>query len=210
MSLKVVIAIPSEDQVYTDFALSLVTMVSMTLQKHSSIIILSIVNEKSCSIAQSRCKLVEMAKQQKADAILFIDDDMVFPADLLIRLAKHNKDIVGCEAITHRIPFKSNCVKISGQSTDGSDHGLEEVYSVGTGIMLIRMPVFDKLTIPYFDQIYDKEKNRWQGEDVGFCIKAGLAGIKIYVDHDLSKSVDHLGVMPFMIQDLKGYQDADK
>jgi hypothetical protein len=35
------------------------------------------------------------------------------------------------------------------------------------------------------------------GEDIYFCKLAQANGMKVYVDHDLSKDVRHIGVMEF-------------
>ena len=36
------------------------------------------------------------------------------------------------------------------------------------------------------------------GEDMYFCREAQKAGFKVYIDHDLSKQVRHIGVLEFM------------
>jgi hypothetical protein len=151
-------------------------------------------------IADQRQKLVMMAIKQKADYVLFLDSDMRFPPYLLERLMAHDKDIVACNYATRRLPVKTvafsdfaelKCV-YSGDKT-----GLEEVDAVGMGAMLIKTEIFKKLPLPWFSISYLPSGNMYIGEDIYFCKLAQANSMKVYVDHDLSKEVRHIGVMEF-------------
>jgi len=151
-------------------------------------------------IADQRQKLVMMAIKQKADYVLFLDSDMRFPPNLLEYLMSHDKDIVACNYATRRLPVKTvafsdfaelKCV-YSGDKT-----GLEEVDAVGMGAMLIKTEIFKKLPLPWFSISYLPSGNMYIGEDIYFCKLAQANGMKVYVDHDLSKQVKHIGVMEF-------------
>jgi cellulose synthase/poly-beta-1,6-N-acetylglucosamine synthase-like glycosyltransferase len=141
-----------------------------------------------------------MAIKQKADYVLFLDSDMRFPPNLLEYLMSHDKDIVACNYATRRLPVKTvafsdfaelKCV-YSGDKT-----GLEEVDAVGMGAMLIKTEIFKKLPLPWFSISYLPSGNMYIGEDIYFCKLAQANGMKVYVDHDLSKQVKHIGVMEF-------------
>jgi len=151
-------------------------------------------------IADQRQKLVMMAIKQKADYVLFLDSDMRFPPNLLERLLSHDKDVVACNYATRRLPVKTvafsdfaelKCV-YSGDKT-----GLEEVDAVGMGAMLLKSEIFKKLPLPWFSISYLPSGNMYIGEDIYFCKLAQANGMKVYVDHDLSKQVKHIGVMEF-------------
>lgn len=64
---------------------------------------------------------------------------------------------------------------------------------MGTGVMLIAMSVFDKIGMGVWDMKYLPEVDTYQGEDWSFCEACERAGIKIYVDHGLSREVGHVG-----------------
>jgi len=125
---------------------------------------------------------------------------MRFPPNLLERLLSHDKDVVACNYATRRLPVKTvafsdfaelKCV-YSGDKT-----GLEEVDAVGMGAMLIKTEIFKKLPLPWFSISYLPSGNMYIGEDIYFCKLAQANGMKVYVDHDLSKDVKHIGVMEF-------------
>ncbi len=159
-------------------------------------------------IGQLRNILVAQAlKFKETTHILFVDDDQFFPSDSIHQLAKHDLPIVGANIVRKEANPRTNsrkmgtneCVYTLPQST-----GLEEVEYVGTGMMLIKREVFESLKEPYF--FYDIENN--VGEDVNFCRKAREAGYKIYIDHDLSKDVKHVGHFYWGHEHTNPYREA--
>ena len=74
---------------------------------------------------------------------------------------------------------------------------LEQVWRVGTGVMLIDLAIISRLQQPWFKVSWGDENDQY-GEDWWFCSKVEEAGIPIWVDHDLSWQVGHLG--PFEYQ----------
>lgn len=144
-------------------------------------------------LSNNRTLLVHVAAEQKASHILFIDSDMRFPANTLNKLLAHKKDIIGANnRQRNRDLWTARAKNDWLDSTDKT--GIEEVDSLGFGVILIDMNVFtgklrsvplDAFKMPFNDQgIFD-------GEDINFCREAKLAGFKIWVDHDLSKEVKH-------------------
>lgn len=75
--------------------------------------------------------------------------------------------------------------------------GLQEIGSVGMGVMLIKKRVFAKLSEPWFETPWRHDKRGYIGEDVYFCNKARDAGFKIWIDHDVSKEIGHIGTFEF-------------
>ena len=53
------------------------------------------------------------------------------------------------------------------------------------------------------------ERNGFVGEDIFFCNKAKGAGYKIYIDHDLSKGVSHIGDFPYKHEQMEGWDDKE-
>jgi hypothetical protein len=69
--------------------------------------------------------------------------------------------------------------------------GLEEVESMGMGLVAIHRDVIETLEMPYFNWVTGK--NSFLGEDVYFFNRIRQNGFTVYVDHDLSKEIYHVG-----------------
>jgi hypothetical protein len=153
-------------------------------------------NVRTSLIAQSRHSLVEQALIHfRATHILWIDSDQVFPADVIHRLAAHRKMYVGANIVTRKIPMVPSALGLNLEKlwTRPESKGLEQVASIGTGVALLNTKVFAELEVPYFESYFHKDFGRYVGEDVDFCNKMRAKGIPVFVDHDLSKDIEHLG-----------------
>ena len=127
--------------------------------------------------------------------VLFIDSDMRFPVDLVDRLLAHDLPIVAANC---RQRTQKGWTARKGDDFVSSENktGLEEVDTVGTGVMLIKDEVFWRMGVdggPWFFSPWDTQEKKMIGEDVYFCVKAKEAGFKIMVDHDLSQDIKHVG-----------------
>ena len=189
--ILVTIGIPTQDSVHAYFALSLACMVKETSLN------LAISMWKGSNICQNRNTIVAAARQAGSKYLLFIDNDMSFPprgVDRLVSLAEaRGLDIIGCNYLFKSVPHHSMVVPKNQQ--DQRLCGLDEVDLLPTGYLLIRMTVFDRLEQPYF--IY---KPTTKGgvvsvgtEDYQFCDRARAAGIRIWMDTDLSYGLVHWG-----------------
>jgi hypothetical protein len=149
-------------------------------------------------IADLRNKAVKAAQAAGASHLLFLDSDMRFPEDTLDRLLQHNLDIVAANYVQRTMSewcvARSEGVPVQSQGRTG----LQVVDSTGTGVMLIRMSVFDQLPTPRFDTPCDGQV--FTGEDVFFCQRAQMAGFDIFIDHDLSQDVRHQGSVELSVQ----------
>lgn len=197
---NIAICVPARDEVSTGFAHDLAIMSARFYGNAPSGTLFNVNFVAGTLIADQRQKLVMMAIKQGADYILFLDSDMRFPSYLLERLLAHDKDIVACNYATRRLPVKTVAFSDFAElkcvySLDKT--GLEEVDAVGMGAMLIKTEIFKKLPLPWFSISYLPSGNMYIGEDIYFCKLAQANGMKVYVDHDLSKDVRHIGVMEF-------------
>lgn len=167
-----------------------------------------VLNNKKGSILQGmRQKLVQQALDNDATHLLFIDSDQTFPRDLVHRLVAHRKHVVACNIATKKLPSNPtarqyNPAKWEGDLVYTTEHstGLEEVWRVGTGIMLIDLNLFKREGMPdgdWFPQVWNPEIRDYNGEDWGFCRVLRDAGVKIHIDHDVSKEVGHMGSMSY-------------
>ena len=71
--------------------------------------------------------------------------------------------------------------------------GLERVGSTGLGCMLIETQVFKNIEQPWFPITWVKDSRDYKIEDGNFFEKVEAAGIEVWVDHDLSQEVFHVG-----------------
>ena len=184
---KVAICFPSGDMVHADFALSLAGMVNSTGGLETPI-----VSAKSSIVAQARNNGVDMARGFGADYLLFLDSDMVFPRETLVRLLGHRRDIVGATYVKRTPPHDLLGANLY---LDRPPHpsGLIEMRHLPTGCLMIKMSVFDALTKPYFRFLYDEASGEIIGEDYNFCDRARAAGFEIWCDPSLSFEIGHIG-----------------
>lgn len=216
MRLKLAIAIPSQTTWPADFALCLLNLAMYVLQKPFPgyrQAEFKFFNKRSSILPKLRQELVEDAIKHNCTHLLFIDSDQTFPANLAHRLLSHGKDVVACNIVTKTIPAQPTARLKSawpGGNVVYSDpdlHGLEQVWRVGTGVMLLNLCVFDKIQKPWFPMTYKSlgqdGRMEWEGEDWGFCSKLEDAGIPIFIDHDMSREIGHLGQMEY-VHDLVG------
>lgn len=149
-------------------------------------------------LVQSRHSLVVAALKDKCTHILFLDADMTFPQDTAIKLLMRDKKIVGVNATTRSYPTMHIAHDLEGKRVDSrKKHGLQKVQHVGMAVMLINTEVFQKMTPPLFMMEWIPDIQAYCGEDVYFCAKAQQAGYDIWIDHDLSHDVGHLGSQHF-------------
>lgn len=182
----------SNDMVHGDFTDALVGMCMHSAQTQQLAL-----NHVQCTIiSEGRNRAVQGALQIKASHVLFLDSDMVFPADTLIRLLAHDLPIVGATYCSRRPRpdiGKRTLVHLGPQLADAL-HGPVPVESLPMGCTLIRADVFEKVPQPWFR--FDYHDGQIIGEDVGFCRAATTAGIPIHMDADLSRNVYHLATVP--------------
>jgi hypothetical protein len=209
------ICIPSLDMVCADFMMSVTDMIMQIFQVKlgEEDLTIKITNKRGSLLVDSREQLVEGALRQGATHILFLDSDMKFPEDALHRLFSRNEPIVAANYVQRCLPTRPVAVSVLDMPkyTDDDSTGIEEVNSVGFGLILIRAEVFDAMPRPWFDTYWytnDKGKRLIIGEDVYFGHKAKHAGYKTYVDHDLSKETSHVGQMEF-IHSMARITDGD-
>jgi hypothetical protein len=188
----VAIGVPSGDMVQTDFAMSLAML---CMNPGAQVFLL---NSRSSLIALGRNQCAGAAQIMKASHLMFFDTDMVFPADTLIRLLAHDKDIVGATYSQRMPPFHPLTVTEEGEHVHIAV-GLRRVRLLPTGCMLIRTSVFNRLAKPYFNLVAEGDQLR--GEDYYFCEKARAAGVEVWCDGDLSSQIGHIGQKIYRIGD---------
>ena len=80
--------------------------------------------------------------------------------------------------------------------------GIEQVTAVGFGVTLVKAEVFKKIPKPWHDIIWT-DHGSVIGEDVTFCVRCLENDIPVFVDHDLSMHIGHIGTKTFGWDDVK-------
>lgn len=142
-------------------------------------------------IYTSRNDLATMAIQMNADYVFWLDSDMVFKPDTLIRmmdtLKKNDLDILTglyFRRVPPYTPVLFDRLDIDGNVCYWSEfkdipEGLFEVGGCGFGCVLMKTDVFFDVQ-GKFGQMFAPIANN--GEDIAFCWRARECGYKIYCD----------------------------
>ncbi len=126
--------------------------------------------------------------------LLFLDCDQTFPSSTMRRLLVHKKPVVAANVATKGFPTKPTARRVGDLVyTTENSKGLEQVDRVGTGIMMIDLSIMSSIPKPWFSASSVAEDGEQYGEDWWFCQQLEKSGIPIYIDHDLSWEVGHLG-----------------
>lgn len=181
--MKILIAVPCMDQVPAPFCQSLAQ-----LQKVGDCVLTM---KAGSLIYLSRNELATAAIQIEADYVFWLDSDMVFKPDTLIRMMetlKANDLDILTGLYFRRVPPYSpvlyNKIEIEGVACDFSEFdripdGLFEVGACGFGCVLMKTDVFFDVQAKFGNMFAPIGNN---GEDVAFCWRARQCGYKVICD----------------------------
>lgn len=147
------------------------------------------------SPARNRNLIIEQALLHDATHILFLDDDIAFPPDLLTRLLAHDLDIVTAVYMMRNYPHQPIIFDYADEKgrcmhhwpPDNKEPGIVEIVGCGLGACLIKTDVFKKMEKPWI-RLGELEPDHWC-DDLGFFRRAREAGYKLHCD--LSLKVGH-------------------
>lgn len=143
-----------------------------------------------------RKAVLDAALHARATHLLWLDTDMAFPPETALRLALHDQAVVACNCVM-RDPRLIWTAKRDGRriETRPESTGLEAVDEVGLAVLLMRIDIVATLPQPWFWHGWNGASDI--GEDIMFCRSLRAAGHTIYIDHDLSKEIGHIGQHTF-------------
>lgn len=179
--------------VHADFAVSLGSMMHSLGEMPMSLVV-----GKSSIVADARNLSLEFAQKYGAEYILFIDSDMTFPKDALLKLLVRKVDIIGATYSRRTAPFHFLGDILQEQPAD-APKGLLEMSRIPTGFLLVKATVFESLKRPYFRFRVDEEAGVNIGEDFDFSDRVRAAGYRIWCDPYLSKELGHIGEQSFKL-----------
>lgn len=162
---------------------------------------ISHIDSARSSIAEIRNLMVQKAIDEGCTHVLFLDDDMVFPHDTLIRLLQAKKDIVGAVAFQRRaehLPCTFNIDPADPtllSAVECLDQGLQKFDAIGSACVLIRIEVYKSIPFPWYvwgdKSLGVMVKQGGLGEDLSFCIRAKQYGFQTWADTNFQ--ITHLG-----------------
>lgn len=198
--LKVLVCVPTHGEWKSGFGWSLARAVTFfATMPYDGEKAIEIEVIRSSILPETRTRLVSRAYKYGATHIMWCDTDMKFPPDAIVRLVNHNKLVVGANYVTkdvepRPVAYREDDDYVGPVWTKETDTGLQQVTFLGMGLMLTDLRVFDALKLPWFVfQPLGPEFQKQSGEDGYFCHKLREAGIDVWIDHDLSKQVVHVG-----------------
>lgn len=205
--MKIAICVPAYGDTKAEFTGSLVRMVIATLEAEFVVDGAAVRPQiapflYSAALVQvARITLAQLALKWGADYILWADSDHTFPPKSLLRLLSHEVDVVGVNYPRRTPPHELTAKGLDGENLR-SGTGLESVMSMGMGLCLVRASVFRNLRQPWF-QVTIGADGVITGEDCHFFGSLQAAGLEIFVDHDLSAEVGHIGRQIFTAQNVR-------
>lgn len=208
MTTSVMIGVPTTGTWKARFGVCL-TMLAANLTKNK--IQFAVNSKESSLLPRVRQDLVNDANKMEFDYLLFLDDDMLFPPTLFEDLAKRKKEIVAANCVVRSIERPRFTASHKGCFLNSKlMTGVTKCDKVGSAIMLLDMKAFRKDYGGLFEVPWDEEKKVYHGEDYTFCKKVKDRGLKIWIDHDLSKKVGHMGNCVFDMNYADAYIKANE
>lgn len=195
--MKIAIAIPTAGMVPWAFSYSLVNLISYMWAHADDLNVgVGVRSAEGSNWIENRENLVQRAIGEGFTHICFIDDDMVFAPDVLARLIRHGKDIVVTNYVVKEWPpttFTARGLDGERVRTSEASTGLQEVLGSGFGFSLINLDVFKALQQPWFLPMWNEQTKEYSTEDFPFFARARAAGYPVWLDHDASRGLTHLG-----------------
>lgn len=211
-SEKVVVGFMSPGDVKTDYMLSLIFMMMFDFANHQRIVsgggIIPI--DAGCNLSGPRNEMVKkFLAHGKAEWLLQIDADMVFQPDIVERLLQYadpdEAPIVGglCFGYDDKGKIQPTLFGFTGDENapqviryhEWPPEAMFQVAATGGAALLIHRSVFERMltfdhptrgrpgfndAFPWFQEL--EHDGKPVSEDIGFCWRAGLLGIPVFVN----------------------------
>lgn len=216
---EVFFATPCYGGMLTDqYFLSVFKMSQMLMQYGISFRVTTLRNESL--VTRARNILAAMFMESTASHLFFIDADIEFDPDSILRALAYDKDILAAAYPKKALPIQYAInFKFKDQQTKQIrvENGAVEVLDASTGFFCIKRRVFDKMREAYpelhyrndsnidekfhkycysfFDTIQDPDDNRYLSEDYTFCRRWQKIGGEIWLDPNTK--LNHVGTYTF-------------
>lgn len=222
--MKIAIAIVSHDMCPVLFAHRLAVLTAFTAKAMPPDLEFTVNLISGTYVHSARQEILESMLSHGVTHILWVDSDMTFPKDALCRLLMHKQDVVGINYSKRNmgeaefVAFKKLDWNFKGPAerlqTRTDSTGLEEVETMGMGLVLMRtrclkdLPNLDEE--PWFHFEWIKGRREQVGEDTYFFRHLRRAGVRLFVDQDLSKECGHLGQFEYLCEHAEMNADMNR
>jgi len=156
-------------------------------------------------VDQVRNLIAEWVCKGPFDYLFGVDHDISFPADTLVKLLSHDKDVVS-GVYRQRLHDRQVIELFANNPQGGYDHidydtirgkGLVEVGACGFGCVLVKKQVMVDIGYPQFLYKSALDHNHTFSEDLYFAKMAQSKGFKLYADTSIL--CDHTGSHVFTV-----------
>lgn len=205
--MNLMIAIPSLDFMHVSFIKSLLIL-TRRLREHNISYDIQFCSGTLVYIA--RDELAEKAMYGDYTHVLWLDADVVFPADTVDRLARHNFPLVSGAYVSRRPPYQP-CVFTSLSPPKRVEQFPDKLFRIegcGFGCILMDAQVLRK--------VYLRADEKWfqptdaLGEDLAFCERALKAGYSIYCDPTAKVGhIGHITIWPDAAETMRGLSEKE-
>jgi hypothetical protein len=192
--MRIYIGMPTAATIHAKTVASLISLQSLLMTKgHVTLIDVSISN----TIHFIRNTMAWNALERQCDVLLFLDSDVMFKAEDVLRLIESDRDIATL-AYRYKRPDQVYCCNILSDKDNlpiVDADGWIELEKAGTGIMCIRRRVLETLKeklerrsyitkdgeprVAFFEYIL--ENGDYNGEDYYFCKRAREFGFHVWL-----------------------------
>lgn len=162
------------------------------------------------ALANSSNYLRKKALDEGYDYLLMLEVDLFPPKDVIQRLMRHNKKVIGHPYFTGMGDKKRPCIFVVDKQSEqmwGSkwleaeewnkylDGGVHQVHGMGVGCVLIHKSILERFPFYYSSadevRMADKESRRYP--DTYFYLEMHNNGIPVFIDSSVIVPHDHRG-----------------
>ena len=217
--MNIFFATPCYGGMVTDQFFLSMFRVSQTFMQHGINFRITTLRNESL-ITRGRNILTAMFLESDCSHLMFIDADIEFQADDLLRMMAYDKPIMAAAYPKKALPiqYAINFKFINQEKKQiRIENGAVEVLDASTGFFLVKRDVIEKMMQEYpelhyrndsnidekfnkycysfFDTIHDPEDNRYLSEDYTFCRRWQKLGGEIWLDPNTK--LNHVGTHSF-------------
>lgn len=180
-------------------------LVSNGLKNHSLKALYPEIAAQASCLSQARQSALSKAIAGNFTHWLSLDDDMQFPADIVDRMLAHEKDVVTAN-YRRKNPTKvlGVCMGLDGQIIDSTGKsGIEHIGWMGGGCFLADIEKIKHIPRPHFEVTWCEELQDYYDQDNYFSAKLRQHGCELWLDHDLSQTLAHVGDYHYKFPEVK-------
>lgn len=192
--MRILIGLPTPETVSSNFSLKNLPEIIADAKQRYKDIELFVMYKTGVMTSSNRNYIVSHALENDMDAILWLDTDMIYPADIIYALWEAQKDIIGSIYVKRSPPYDP-IVYVKGDNPNKpyrvvdpySLKGITEVDGLGFGGLMVRMNVYREMAEKNIWHRYGEafgfpyEQPKQESHDFIFCQDAQKLGYKIYV-----------------------------